>query len=197
MTDTTNWPLAKIRKSLAENPFTVPCLLFRERLLVTEHGPMSDDNDKELLVLVDGGIQTEYVYGHVLKVKGRKGEDFWVALLVRSGEAIDAPTIPLVFERYYNYMRLRSEFYPMYAQDREDLFASRTNFEDACLALAEMIRRFDPGKRFEKEIGLAEYQAPEGICDLRFTDIYGLCGNMDENGGFPPIPKYVYPETRD
>jgi len=189
-----NWPLAKIRKSLAENRYTVPCLLFRERILVTEHGPMSADNDKEVLVLLDGGIQPGFVYGHILKVKGRDEKNYWVSLLVESTKLVDAPTVSLVFERFYHYMRARSEFYPMYAQDKEDVFAVRDKFDDACLALAEMIRRFDPNKRMEKEIDTMIYEFPEGNVDLRFTDIYGLCGDMDENGGFPPVPGYVYPD---
>lgn len=189
------WVLSRIRKNLADNPCTVPCLFFRDRVLMTEHGPMSADGGKELLVLVDGGIQRGFWYGHVLKVKGQNGEDYWVALIVRSGQAIDAPTVPLVFERYYHHMRIRSNYSPLYADDEEDVFAVRDNFDDACLALAEMIRRFDPSKRMEREIDSMEYIKPEGRLDPRSLDVYGLCGQMDENGGFPSPPEYVYPDA--
>lgn len=200
MSQGNGWALSRIRKNLADNPCTVPCLLFRERVIMTEHGSMSADRGKELLVLMDGGIQNEgFWYGHVLKVKGRNDEDYWVALVVHSGAAIDAPTVDLVFERYYHHMRKRTDYSPPYAQEEEDVFAVRDNFGDACLALAEMVRRFNPRVRLEKALDVPdslEYAIPPGKPDLRSMDIYGMsCAWMDENGGFPFPPEYVYPDA--
>lgn len=96
----------RIRRELSQNRYTVPCLLFRDRVLVTDHGILSHQHDKELVALLDGGINGRiggyFWYGHVLRVALRheaksRHEPEWAALIVPSTEFVDAPTVDLVF----------------------------------------------------------------------------------------------------
>lgn len=208
-----HWSVRILQREINRSPYTVPCLLFRERVLVTDHGPMSHENDRELLALLDGGIGStggtgnHFWYGHVLKWPMEKpgSAPVWVALIIYSEYFVDAPTVDLVFQRFRYAMRVRAEYTPAVIQDHEDAFAIRATFDDACLALAEMIRRFDPRMREVAEIfdppdyygqdDLAiDYHSP-GRDDLRCIDIYGLNCCQDQNGAFPPKPKYEFPAT--
>lgn len=203
-----HWSVRLLRRELSRNPYTVPCLLFRERVLVTDHGPMSHENDRELLALLDGGIRSAaFWYGHVLKCPPEDSESdpIWVALVVSSERFVDAPTVDLVFKRFQYAMRIRADYEPAVIQNDEDAFAMRATFDDACLALAEMIRRFDqklrevaviydPPDYYGQDDLAIDYHSP-GRDDLRCINIYGLNCCKDKNGAFPPMPGYEFSAT--
>ena len=201
-----------IHRALDANTHCVSGLLFRDRVVATEHGELSYEHDQELLVLPDGGINYTFWYGHVLRgaPAPEAGHDpIWVALIVSSSFFVDAPTVDLLFRRYAYAMRDRCEYTPAWAQDSEDVFALRPSFDEACLALAAMIRRFDQGLRDSRSVvdGLekwwdGEYGSdhtvelfidPPGRQDLRSFDVYGLALKKDHNGVFLPEPLFEFP----
>jgi hypothetical protein len=152
-----SWPIRVIQRELSRNRYCVPGLLFRNRVVITEHGVLSHERDKELVALIDGGINGRiggyFWYGHVLRVAledASEGQADWAALIVPSAEFVDAPTVELVFERLKYALVTRAGYSPPFAQDPDDVFALRSTFEDACLALAEMIKRFNPVVRQEQ-----------------------------------------------
>ena len=207
-----SWPKRLLQRELSRNPFTVPCLLFRERVLLTDHGVLSYMGDKELVVLLDGGINGRiggyFWYGHVLRVAlapeaAVRNEQGWAALIVPSDFFVDAPTVDLVFQRLKYALVTRAAYSPPTVQDPDDVFAMRATFDDACLALAEMIRRFNPKLREEQVIfdppdpyghdDFTEKYVRPGPIDMRSIDIYGLHCSKDQNGGWPRMPEYQYP----
>lgn len=178
----------EIFRALAENGHCRSGLLFSQRIVETEHGVLSADNDREMIVIL---TPTErYVYGHVLKAKETDGTDAWVALLVPSDQMIDAPDVDTLFKRVHYDFTIALKYYPPIAQEKEDVFAILSSYEEACKALAEMIRRFDPSLR-EPPIQVPygpELPDPPGRCDMRLIDIYGLADYKDENGVLPKRP---------
>lgn len=206
---------AKIRRTIQDaldaNPRCLPGLLFRDRIVATEHGVMSHEHDQELLVLLDGGINYTFWYGHVVRgtPAPEAGSDpIWVALIVSSSFFVDAPTVDLLFQRYAYAMRDRCEYTPAWAQDPADVFAVRPTFPEACAALAEMIRRFDQDLRDSRSVvdGMEKWDGeygsehmvesfidPPGRQDLRSFDVYGLALKKDHNGMFLPEPLFEFP----
>ena len=206
---------AKVRRTIQDaldaNPHCLPGLLFRDRIVATEHGVMSHERDQELLVLLDGGIDYTFWYGHVVRgtPAPEAGNDpIWVALIVSSSFFVDAPTVDLLFQRYAYAMRDRCEYTPAWAQDPEDVFAVRPTFPEACAALAEMIRRFDQDLRDSRSVvdGMEKWDGeygsehmvesfidPPGRQDLRSFDVYGLALKKDHNGMFLPEPLFEFP----
>jgi len=177
-----------IERALTTNEHCKPGILFVQRIVETDHGVLSANNDREMIViLVPTGL---FVYGHVLKAKKTDGTDAWVALLVPSDQMIDAPDVDTLFKRVHYDFTIALQYYPPIAQEREDVFAIRSSYEQACEALAEMIRRFDPSLR-ESPIQ-APYMPtlpdPPGRHDMRLIDIYGLDDHKDENGVLPKRP---------
>lgn len=202
--------LRAIRKAIRGNAHCVPGLLFRDRVVATPHGALSHEHDQELLALLDGGINYTFWYGHVVRgtPAPEAGSDpIWVALIVSSSFFVDAPTVDLLFQRYAYAMRDRCEYTPAWAQDPEDVFAIRPSFDEACRALAEMIRRFDQDLRDSRSVveGMEKWDGeygsdhmvesfidPPGRQDLRSFDVYGLALKKDHNGVFLPSPRYGF-----
>ncbi|MDD2748870.1 MAG: hypothetical protein PHX24_02175 [Acidithiobacillus sp.] len=208
-----SWPIHVIHRALSHNPYCVPNLLFRERVVVTDHGVLSHGRDKELVALLDGGINGQisgyFWYGHVLRVALTpeailENTPDWAALIVPSEQFVDAPTVDLVFERLSYAMVTKAGYTPPFAQDPDDTFALRPTFDAACLALGEMIRRFnpklretqvfyDPPEPYGLDDFVEEYRDPPGHLDMRCMNIYGLSCSKDQNGGWPTRPQYRYP----
>ena len=177
-----------IERALATNEHCKPGILFTRRIVETDHGILSADNDREMIVIL---VPIDlFVYGHVLKAKKTDGTDGWVALLVPSDQMIDAPDVDTLFKRVHYDFTIALKFRPPIAQEREDVFAIRASYEEACKALAEMIRRFDPSFREAPTLKAygPELPDPPGRHDLRLIDVYGLACHKDENGILPERP---------
>lgn len=179
-------PLRSIRERIAGNPHcTLSDLLRRERVVIAEHGSLSYGNDRELFALVADG--PDYWYGHVMRVDPAQlvGPACrpWLAILVYARIEIDGTSPESILRSAKRALTRRCEYSPCYAQDPEDTYALRPTFEEACAALAEMVRRFDPWLRIEmdldeKGLPLAPLDAK---LDMRCFNVYGLaCEAWDE-----------------
>ena len=182
----------EIEKALEADEYRKPGLLFTQRMVETDHGVLSHENDREMIVVVVPNPSPGYwfIYGHVLKAQKEDGGSVWVALLVPSERKIDAFDGDTLFRRFHYEFVIALRYHPLFAQEHEDVFAIRESYEEACEALAEMIRRFDPFLR-EPPPDRFPYQnlpEPPGKIDLRMIDVYGLSDYKDENGELPDRP---------
>jgi len=119
-----------IERALATNEHCKPGILFTQRIVKTDHGVLSADNDKEMIVILVPSNPPLFVYGHVLKAKQGNGKDIWVALIVPSDRMIDAPDGETLFKRVHYEFTIALQYYPPIAQDPEDVFAYRSTFEE-------------------------------------------------------------------
>lgn len=177
-----------IDRALAENGHCRPGILFTQRIVETDHGILSADNDREMIVILTPARL--FVYGHVLKVKKKDGTEAWVSLIVPSDQMIDAEDVDTLFRRVHYDFTVALKWYAPFAQDKDDVFAIRSSYEEACKALAEMIRRFDPELRESpvQDPYAPELPDPPGRLDMRLMDVYGLECHKDENGVLPKRP---------
>ncbi len=186
-----------IRSALARNAHCAPGLLTTRRVVETPHGVLSHDRDRELIALVAmdrGATGLLYWYGHVLRVNPVDPAKTppWAAVLVQSLQLIDAPDVDTLFRRVEYTLSRIARYEPAYAQERDDLYALRPDFDGACAALVHMIDRFDPALRqdpIEDPYSGERWEQPEDWhLDLRIIDVYGLCSEVDENGVYPDYP---------
>ncbi len=199
-----------IRHALAANAHCVLGLIFRDRVVATQHGELSHEHDQELLVLLDREINYTFWYGYVVRgtPAPEVGRDpIWLALIVSSSFFVDTPTVDWLFRRYAYALHDRCEYTPAWAQDPEDVFAVRATFAEACAALAEMIRRFDQDLRDFRSVvdGMEKWDGeygsdhmvesfinPPGRQDSRSFDVYGLALKKDHNGMSLPEPLFDF-----
>jgi hypothetical protein len=178
-----------IRDALLKNPECRLGLLARGRVVCAERGWLSHGNSKELFCLVHHHTWpgTGFHYGHVLRVPvaPEAEADYpggaWAALLVDSGIPIDGETPDEVLGNAKQWLWNTGNYEPCLAQEDGDVFKLSASFDEACEALAEMIRRFKLGLRtivYETE---ADYlldcrrELPEpGKLDMRCMNVYGL-----------------------
>jgi hypothetical protein len=190
MTDANADTTSRIRIALSENPECRPGLLVRNRVVYAERGCLSYRNDRELFCLVRH-VSSPFVgffYGHVLRVRVKPEAEpefpggVWAALLVDCGVAIDGATPEEVLANVREYLWESGSYDPgIYVQDMDDAFKLCGDFEEACDALAEMIRRFELKRRAlvieteedDRRHGRGELPVP-GKLDLRSMDVYGL-----------------------
>ena len=184
---------APVLAALRANPAGRPGLLARERLAYAEHGCLSHDGGQELFCLVRHVTRpfVGFYYGHVLRMacepkEGGAPATAWVALLVDTGIAVDGDTPAEVFANAKEWLWHMGHYEPCYAQDKDDVYKACGSFEEACAALAEMIRRFELRRRaivLETEedgrlFGRGEWPMP-GALDTRSLGIYGF-GQLTE-----------------
>jgi hypothetical protein len=158
MTEAETETLSRIRTALSDNPECRPGLLARERVVYAERGLLSHQNDRELFCLVRPPPSS--FYGHVLRVRIKPAAEpefpggAWVALLVDCGAAIDGATPGEVLASAREVLWEMGRYEPaVYVQDQDDAFKLCGSFEEACAALAEMVRRFV--LRLRVQIGVA------------------------------------------
>jgi len=203
-------PLMKanaIKSALSSNPECRPGLLARERVVFAERGWLSHGNGRELFCLVRHYTWpgTGFFYGHVLRVPVKPEAEagfpswVWAAIIVDSGIAIDGESPDEVLANARQWLWNNGDYQPCYAQEKDDVFKLCHGFDEACAALAEMIRRFELKRRtivVETEDDhlrdcRRELPAP-GILDMRCMNVYGLghaCLGDPEEDVFIPRPQ--------
>jgi len=187
---------APILAALRTNPECRPGLLARGRLAYAEHGCLSHGGGRELFCLVRHVTRpfVGFYYGHVLRMACEPDGDgtaatAWVALLAHTGIAIDGDTPAEVFANAKEWLWRMGRYEPCYAQDKDDVYKECGSFEEACAALAEMIRRFELKRRAvvleteedDQRFDRGEWPMP-GALDTRSLGIYGfgqLTGQWD------------------
>lgn len=153
-------------------------LIARSRSFAVLRGP---SGDRELLAFLQADCScSSYWYGHVFRDASRG----FVALIVWSTVLVDASDVPLLFERFHYWMRVRLEYQPCCVQNHDDAYAEAESFADAVAALIRMIRRFDIDKRWGDEDGPYGESPP----DYRIIGVYGMENHRDANGCYPPVP---------
>jgi hypothetical protein len=169
--------LTKIREALAANAQCAPGILARDRLAFTPIGELSFLNDRELFIQVSTAIYGHW-YGHVLRLlDADDGRQQWAAVLVLSAVEIDAPDVETLFRRVRFHLTEHSRYEPPWAQEKEDVFAVRSSFDEAVLALVRMIERFDILMRANVDYDFGAYTkppSPTGHPDCSCMEAYGL-----------------------
>jgi hypothetical protein len=169
--------LGKIREALNANIQCAPGILARDRWALTPIGELSFRNDRELFVQVSTAIYGHW-YGHVLRLlDSDDGQQQWAAVLIDSGAEIDAPDVDTLFRRVRFRLAENASYEPPWAQEKEDVFALRPTFDEACMALVRMIERFDILMRTNVDYDFVAYTkppSPTGHPDCSCMSVYGL-----------------------
>lgn len=181
----------KLAHALRSNPHTSwTGILSTNKVVETDSGYLSFNRDRELIALVSDDPRGGYNYGHVLRVNPDTHSDgpsdgaLWAALIIVANQRIEANTADLLFRRYRYWIQSRGKYTPCYAQDRDDVFVLTDSYGEAVLALAEMIRRFDPYLRDGGPLDPEDIPESDGsgplpgsgirwILDMRCFDVYG------------------------
>lgn len=167
-----------VDRAIAANKHCGNELISRGRSFAVLRGP---SGDRELLAFLRSDCScSSYWYGHVF----RDASGTFVALLVWSTVLVDASDVPLLFERFHYWMRIRLEYQPCSVQNHDDAYAEAGTFADAVAALTRMIHRFDIDKRLGDEDGPYGKSPPE----YRILGVYGMEDHQDANGCYPPVP---------
>jgi len=177
--------LNKLQDALAANPQCAPGILARDRWAFTPIGELSYLNDRELFVQISTAIYSHW-YGHVLRLlDADDGRQQWAAVLVDCAVEIDAPDVETLFRRVRFHLAENASYEPPYAQEKEDVLALRTTFDEAGVALARMIERFDILIRTNVEYDFGAYTkppSPTGHPDCSCMNVYGLHCDMAPAG---------------
>ncbi|MGO0792315.1 hypothetical protein ACTOWA_20830 [Herbaspirillum seropedicae] len=122
-------------------------------------------------------------YGHILQHPQKT--DTFVALIVWTDKFINAPRVPLLFQRFHYWIRERLSYQPCAVQAENDAYEECSSLKRAVFALERMIRCFDIRKRAAYE-GTGFENCPfEG----RIVEIYGLGSDADD--GFSKWPAFM------
>jgi hypothetical protein len=149
------------------------------RAFAIERGP---SGDREMLALLHADDSSGgYWYGHVLR---GSPDGRFVALIVWCELLVNAGDVPLLFQRFHYWMRIRLEYEPCSIQSHDDAYAEAPTFDQAVVRLETMIARFDVDKRGPDENGPYASSPPE----LRIIGVYGLEDHKDADGRYPPVP---------
>jgi hypothetical protein len=169
-----------IEKSLAGNPSCTGGLWIRNRVFGIGKGPSGGPEILALLHADDSFFK--YGYGHVLRHPHRPKT--YVSLLVWSDELPNAKTVPLLFQRFHYWMKVRQSYYPCAIQSPDDAYDESATLAGAAVNLERMIRRFEVDKRWGEEDGDYADSPPE----LRILDVYEFVASVDKDGCYPPLP---------
>ncbi len=157
--------------------------LREQRVLITEHGPMSYDNDKELVALVAQWPESSLWLGHILRLNlaeispAQAGKGEWVALIVQACAYPRGSTKQEVFEALKDGFQFRGYSEPSYCLHPDDSLRLCHTFEEVCSGLVEMIERFDAVLMGDYTLDDRDYIPPRYLgakLDMRIMDIYGL-----------------------
>ncbi len=173
----------KIRAALTANPdCEIRDPLREHRVLTTEHGVMSYNNDKELIALIADWPESMW-FGHVLRLDPAEispsyhGKGEWVAVIVQAYNYPRGNTEQEVFEAIEDILQFRNRYEPCYTLDPENTLRLCRDFEEACSALAEMVSHFDAILMGDYTPYDRDYIPPRFLgarLDMRVMDIYGL-----------------------
>lgn len=167
-----------VNRAIGSNPHCASGQIAQSRAFAVVRGP---SGDRELLAFLRSDCSCQsYWYGHVF----RHTPNNFVSMIVWSTVLVDAPDVPLLFERFHYWMRVRLEYQPCSVQNHDDAFAETSSFTDAVAAVTRMICRFDIDKRWGVEDGPYAVSPP----DYRIIGVYGMENHRDANGCYPPIP---------
>jgi hypothetical protein len=169
-----------VDRALASNPNCSAGLVAQKRVIGIPKGPSAGPEILAILHVDDPCFGCWY--GHVLSHPQANGR--FVSLIVWSSVFINAPTVPLLFQRFHYWIKDRLEYHPCCVQNADDAYFESDSIEDAAVALSRMIMRFDIDKRRGDDDSQYAVSPPE----LRIISIYGLKGAVEANGSPPPIP---------
>lgn len=189
-----SYAIAQLESALTNNAKCRTGLLASQRIFHTPRGP---SGGAELLTLVFADEKhLGYWYGHVIRSPSSLEVGGYLALLVPLKVFVNAGSPELLFRRFRYWTSTVGEFWVASIQEEEDVFAVRDTFEEAGLALADMIRRFDP------ELRNLDPDCPDGVphgtrLDHRsFTAFQveeGLRDILLRRDGFIPAPPMETP----
>lgn len=172
----------QIERALTKNPHCGCGLLLKQRAFALEQGPSGRPEALALLFADDSFLG--YWYGHV---QATPSGDGFVALLVWSRRLVNAVQVPLLFQRFHYWMRVRLEYEPCSVQAEGDAYAEAATLEQAVRDLERMIARFDIVKRWPDEVG----PYASSPLEMRILGIYGMKDHRDANGLYPPVPMHM------
>ena len=190
----------KLTHALRDNPHTSwTGILSTRKVVEARNGYLSFNGDRELIALVSDDPKGGYNYGHVLRVnpeylaRESSQEPVWAALILYAHVRVEANTVDLLFRRYRYWIQSQGKYTPCHAQESDDVFALTDSYGEAVMALAEMIRRFDPYLRDGEPLGPEDIPISDGsephpdsgirwILDMRCFDVYGgIMASWDGN----------------
>lgn len=153
--------IARIERSLADNPSCGGGLWIRNGVYGVEKGPSGGPEILALLHADDSFFK--YWFGHVLRHPRRPRT--YVSLLVWSDELPNAGAVPLLFQRFHHWVKIRQSYHPCAVQFSDDAYDESATLAGATVNLERMTRRFDVDKRWGKEDG--EYaDSPPRVTDF-------------------------------
>lgn len=171
----------EIEAAICANPACNVGLLCTPRVLEINRGP---SGGPELLTLAFADEQHRgYWYGHIRLVRGIEGDQF-VSVIARLNIFVNAPTVPLLFQRFDYWTRIRLKYEPCTVQNSEDAFRLSETYSEAVSALSSMLLKFDYEKR-SPEPESAFYHCAD---EMRILEVFGMEDFMDADGSFPAPP---------
>ena len=123
--------------AIKANPDCTAGQFGRNAVFETGCGP---SGDPELLALLRADGAGGYWYGHIRRNPTAIG---YVALLVNMEVFVNAPSIPLLFDRFDYWACKRARYEPCIVQAPGDAYAEADTYEAAVAALARIVSRFD------------------------------------------------------
>ncbi len=200
-----------VEKAIANNPECKLGILHQFGYAYTNHGECSDCDQPELIVLMTpqhGDSQNTW-YGHVLCREMEEGELAWIAVLVRStAQYIDDYTVQGVFRCFKSFIEEGGQWEPPFAQLDDDIKSMHDTFDEAVIALADKINRFELALRQhveEKCVRVVEsngrvvyFPSPEepenSFSDFCYCEIYRIGGRTDYSKE-PPVDGRIGAKT--
>ncbi|MDO9268864.1 MAG: hypothetical protein Q7T96_07110 [Methylobacter sp.] len=169
-----------VEAALERNRNCATGLVTQKRVFGIHRGPSGEEEILALLYAEDSYFG--YWYGHI--VKHPRNAAKFVSLIVWSNKLANAQTVPLLFQRFYYWIKDRLEYHSCVVQNPDDAYQESHSIEEAASNLAKMITRFDLDKRSGDEDGPYANSPPE----LRTMNVYGLTDTRDEHGCYPDFP---------
>lgn len=155
-------------------------LVCQNRVFGTERGPSGGAELLATLFIDDPFFG--FWYGHVLPHPLKQNR--YVAVIVWSEKLVNASRVPLLFRRFWYWVKDRLNYQPCTIQYESDAYAETESFESAAEALCRMIKRFD----IDQRSGLEGSDYEQDPCEMRILEVYGLEDSQDADGNFPSVP---------
>lgn len=171
----------EIEAAICANPACNVGLLCIPRVFEISRGP---SGGPELLTLAFADEQHRgYWYGHIRPMPGIEGKQF-VSVIACLKVFVNAPTVPLLFQRFDYWTRIRLKYEPCTVQGSEDAFRLSKTYSEAVRALSFMLTKFEYEKRSP------EPESPFYCChdEMRILEVFGMENFMGADGSFPAPP---------
>lgn len=127
-----------------------------------------DLDQPEMLAMMHLSDEEGCWYGYI--GPSLHGSSNYVALVVRLNHFLNARNLDMLFGLFNQHMVGLSAYHPCKIQAPDDAFMETNSFPEAVIALAEMIKRFEPVKR-DPKISSPFYMDPY---ELRCFDYFGF-----------------------